>query len=165
MSRGSLLDREYEYKAKRQGILPVGIFLVAACLTFTFEACTNNRAIELNGLFLPCEAATVFYWIAAVGFGLAVAVMIHQLMLVQRIVLTPNAIIMPKADWPSKEVGIPYATIHGVREVQGTSTVLMLFHRKGVAEIHASRFSATVEYEIIRQVLLEQVAVREHEES
>jgi hypothetical protein len=152
------LDRECEYKVKLSVILPIGIFLVVAVIVFAVVAYWNDRAIILNGMFLPRGAATVFYWLAAVGFGLTVTGMIYRVTLIQRIVLTSKGIVVPKSDWSSKEIVISYPMIAGIRELQERSPMLMILHRNGLAKICASRLPTAADYETIRQTLAEQVA-------
>ena len=81
-------------------------------------------------------------------------------MVPQRIALTASAIVVPKSDWSSQEVEIPYPTIIGIRELQGPSAILMVVHRGGMAQIHASRLAMPADYATIRQVLAEQTAVQ-----
>lgn len=124
------MEREYEYKVKLSAILPLGVFLAVAAIVFGVVAFTNDRALTLNGVFLPRDVATAFYWIAAVGFGLTVVAMIYRVMLTQRIVLTSTGIVLPKSDWSSKEQLVPYPSIAGTRELKKPSPIL-LTHTRG----------------------------------
>jgi hypothetical protein len=159
-----ILPGEFEYRVRSAAILPMGIFLSIAAIVFAAVAYSNGRGLVINRIiFLPPMAATVFYWVAAAGFGVAVAAMIYRVNHVQRLILTSRAIVVPKSGWSSKEVEIPYTIIAGIKEIQCSSPMLLVVYRGGLAKIYASRLSKP-DYDAIRQTLQQQIAALHQDE-
>jgi hypothetical protein len=150
--------QEYEYKTRISRALPPGLFFALWAVVFGVHASLNERALNLNGVWLPPVAATAFYAAVAVVSFLCAAAVIYRVYRVQRIVLTSDAIVVPTSAWSSNETEIPYKMITGMREVQGALPSLMIVHRRGLTHVHASKLPTKAAYDEIRQVLADRVA-------
>ena len=150
--------KEYEYKTRLSRALPPGLFFALWTVVFGVHASLNERALKLNGMWLPPVAATAFYAAVAVVSFLCAAAAIYRVYRIQRIVLTSDAIVVPASAWSSNEMEIPYKTISGMREVQGAMPSLMIVHRRGLVHVHASKLPTKAAYDEIRQVLADRVA-------
>jgi hypothetical protein len=113
--------------------------------------------------------AAVHWWflgIVSLGFVLYGTLRaIHRAIRIQRIVLTASAIVVPRSQWPSREVAIPYSTITAVsiatfrpRFSKATFRRLTITCPGGRFVLHDSLLPSDGAFEEIRRVLKERRA-------
>lgn len=155
--------QEYEYKPRWSAILLAMLFFGACAACGVVKAHWNNRGLIIEGIIrLSPQGATVFWWIyTALSMGIVlfcVFLGIRRLIQTQRIVLTPNAIIVPKSRWSSDEITILYAKITDVWETKKyNQKFLHISYQEGKSTIVASCLPTERHYYDIRCFLVKRV--------
>lgn len=134
-----MIDHEYEYRLKRERLLPLALLTGAAALFFAYMALTNDRGLIINRIIpLSKNVATVFYAALAIfcGLGSAIgwALIASSASRPHRIAFTKDGLIVPKplfASGSSEEELIPYGAILDVKELAGTTESVVIRHREG----------------------------------
>jgi hypothetical protein len=156
---------EYAYRPKGSMVLFGTLFFGAAAIFFEVMAHSNDRGLVINGIIkLSPLGATVFYWVLAVcslGFVLmSIAIFIHLTFYSQKIVLTLEALIVPKSRWSFENITISYSSIIEIRITQVRSQRFMkITHQAGKSTITASMLPLKNDFDNIYQLLLERIEI------
>ena len=160
-SSGPPVEREYPYRPKWPAIALCALFFGAGAAFMAHMALSNDRGLVINGIIeLSSEGARVFYWIIA---GLFAAFVLLAAMLVavrltsrQRVVLTPEAILVPRGSWSSEDIALPFAEISDLVlvEVQG-ERFLNIIHEGRKYTLAASLLPSKEDFDAIRRRLEE----------
>jgi hypothetical protein len=107
-------DHEYEYKLRWTAIL-FGVLLCGTGATVAAALAVSGCGLRIMGIRLTPELAAGTWWAMAVtslgGGFLFLLMAVQRLIRIQRLILTPAAIVVPKGRFSAKVVMIPYSTI------------------------------------------------------
>jgi hypothetical protein len=154
-------DRTYEYKPCWSAIL-FGVLLCGAAATVAAYSACSNFGLRIWGIKLPPGIAACTWWAMAVtslgGGFLFLLMAVHRLIRVQRILLTPAAIFVPKGRFSSKVVIIPFSTVTdlSLSQVHG-QRFLKISHQQGTFTIASSLLPEREDLEVVHKMLLERV--------
>ncbi len=156
------IDQEYPYQIEAAIPILWGIALGLGAIAFTISAMTNMRALILNGIFIPQEAATIFYWVMSVVssgvFVMSVHFAIQARLHPKRISLSEHSVSIPKARWSSRMVSMPYGTIADMAQIKVRGQrFLYITHPGGRTIVNSSLFTAEADYDSFCQSLMERV--------
>ena len=156
------IDREYPYQIKAAIPILWGAAFGLGAIAFTISATTNDRALILEGVWMPKEAATIFYWLMSI-VGTGVFVMsIHfafqSRLHPKRILLSEHSVAIPKARWSSRMISIPYATIFDMAQIKlRNQRSLYITHPGGRTIVNSNLFATEGDYDPFCQSLMERV--------
>ena len=157
-----LIDQTFPYQIEPAIPILWGVALALGAIAFTISAMTNNRALILNGIPIPQEEATIFYWVmSAVSTGvfvMSVHFAIQARLHPKRISLSEHSIAIPNARWSSRIKSIPYATISDMAliKVRGQQ-FLYITHRGGRTIVNSALFATESDYDPFCHSLMERV--------
>jgi hypothetical protein len=113
------VEREYAYKPKPL-IMLLCILMFGACTSlFGSFAVSNNRGLTINGVIeLSPSGATIFWWCFFAGSVcltlLGLIGLFRSLTSKQRIAFAASFLIVPRSNWSTEEMTIPYRDITGL---------------------------------------------------
>ncbi len=156
------IDQEYPYQIKSAIPIFRGVIGGLAAIAFTSAAMTNHRALILNHVWIPQEAATIFYWVMSVWcaclFVVSVRLAIQARLHPRRISLSEHSVSVPKSRWSSRMTSIPYATISDMAEIKlRGKRFLYITHPGGKTIVNAALFATERDYDPFCQSLIERV--------
>jgi hypothetical protein len=128
-------DREYEYRLKAGRVETRAFLYGAGALFMAYMGLTNDRALGLFVIPLSQRNATIAYWVFA---ALAAFFCVYDFVsanrrksLRQRIVLTEDALLVPKSSWTEEEQRIPYKSIRSLKPFNEPDSVVVICHQGG----------------------------------
>jgi hypothetical protein len=128
-------DREYEYRLKAGRVQTRALLYGVGALFMAYMGLTNDRGLELFVIPLSQSNATIAYWVFAALAALFCVVDFasaeRRKSLRQRIVLTNDALLVPKSSWAEEEERIPYASIQDLKSFNEPDSVVVIRHRGG----------------------------------
>jgi hypothetical protein len=151
-------NRGWKYKPDLSWILS-GIFLSLVCAGISSSVARHRPEIALGTIKLSPSAGSVFWWaIFALSLGILLVLGILGVRWLRRpkwIILTPNAVIIPRSRWSSAAITIPYAGIVAVeRRMARGRGFLKITHQQGESEIVGSFLEHPVFLDDLRDSLI-----------
>ena len=137
-----------------------GFWGIIGAAAFGFSGFTNTQGLILEGIFLPREVATAFYWVMCAAlsglFTLTVVFAMQARLHPRRISFSEDSVSLPKSRWSSRNVAIPCATILDIAHVKLRGHVFLYVKHGNVRTIVTSAgFRTAKDYLSFCQLLIE----------
>jgi hypothetical protein len=144
------VDREYAYGPTWMATILVATLFGGAAFVLASVAATNDRGLVVNGI------------VCVLGLGFAAAsvfVLLHRCTHHQKIVLTPNFIILPKTRWSAERAQLHYDEISALSNgnVHGLRFFDVLCNDGTKFRINAALLPPTDAFDEIREELQQQI--------
>jgi hypothetical protein len=161
-------DQEYEYKPRWSTILLIELVTGVLAVIFVFHVFANGWRINNQMPFFQLIAAAHRWSLVVASLGLVLygaLLASHRAIRIQRIVVAPTAIVVPRSQWSSREIVIPYSTITALsiatfrpRFSKVTFRRLTIAYPGGRFVLHDSLLPSVGAFEEIHRVLNERRA-------
>ncbi len=158
----SYIERGYPYQIEPAIPIWWGATLGLGAIAFAISAMTNHRSLILNGVFLPEEAAAIFYWVMSVvgigAFVMSVHFAIQARLHPRRISLSQDSVSVPMLRWSSQVICITYSAISDIAEIKVRGQrFLYITHTGGRTIINSALFATAADYEPFCQSLADRI--------